>query len=716
MKRLEDLAIGVAVFSPLDGLFHYLWPQAWHEKPQVGLRVIVPFGKSVRWGVILSCSEKELKDYELKTILDCPDRKPLFDEKRLRWLKRAGQYYLATPGNMLEMAFAWAAHEERRRWRMVESSAAELHEVDAKLMACFTNKRALSAATLLRRLDAPHDFYHRIHQAESMGVLKSEVASKQNNTIAQMVDEAIPTQLRPAQKEAVDAILAEKSFATFLLFGVTGSGKTEVYLQAAAHHIAAGKQVLVLVPEIGLTPQWLMRLHARFSRVAVWHSALGTPDRLAVRQQLADVEILIGTRSALFLPLPRLAMIIIDEEHDGSFKQKDGVAYSARDMGILLAQELDTPIVLGSATPSLESWKQVQEKRYKLLRLPERIHAHPTIPVEVIDLRDYQGPLTEPLIEAISSVQKKGGQSMLYLNRRGYAPALQCTACGDTPECPHCSIRLTLHRQRQQLRCHSCDYRRRVPQVCIQCGEQALMPLGAGTEQLEEQLSVALPDLRFARLDRDAVGSSKKLVERLSTFAAGDLDCLIGTQMLIKGHHFPNVQLIGVVQADLGLNMPDFRAGERWWQQLTQVMGRVGRGEKAGRIMVQTCNPDTAWLTRLGDVETESILQEELQLRQQLHYPPYARWTRIVFSAREQHRANDAAERLAHLLKQRTEIRTIGPMPSPIERIAGRYRIELILQDENRKSLPWMLAPVLSALPVPYGVRRKVDVDPLDLM
>jgi len=703
--------VEVAVFCPLPATFTYQWP-AEFGVPAPGLRVRVPFGRGTRPGVVTAISDKAPEGVACKAVCDLLDAAPLYNAARIRWLARAGQYYLTAPGEMWETAYAWAADEGKRRWHCPDREA--LGCLDAGLADCFSHRNTLAAGTMARRLPAA-GFYHRLHEAVAAGLLK-EVAPQLDTGSAPAMDEAVPERLTEAQSKVLSSIESASGFSSFLLFGCTGSGKTEIYIRAARERVAQGGQVLILVPEIGLTPQWLGRICKRFSSVAVWHSALSNGQRRAVRAQLADVEVLVGTRSALFLPLPKLSLIVVDEEHDTSFKQQEGVAYSARDMAVLLAQELDVPIVLGSATPSLESWRHVKSGRYRLLSLPEPIAPHPIAPPAIVDIRGMEAPLSETLLKALRETVAQGEQALLYLNRRGYAPALHCTACGDVPECPACSLRLALHRRRGQLRCHACGFIRPVPPVCEQCGEDALLPLGAGTEKVEAQLEREMPELRFARLDRDAVRSEKKLTAILSDFTAGRLDCLIGTQMLIKGHHFPQVTLVGVVNADLGLSLPDFRAGEHWWQQLTQVVGRAGRGARPGRIVIQTYNPQAPWLLRIGDRHAETVLDEELARRQVLAYPPFARWVRMVFSAGNAARARRAAEDMVVALERMPGIRLAGPMPCPIERLAARYRFELLLRDEARKSLPWGLQPLLRHTPVPSGVRRKVDVDPVDMM
>ncbi len=720
--------VEIAVFAPLNKTFTYTWPE-WLGEPKPGVRVQVPFGRGRRLGVVWFEDVAPDSAIELKAVIDRVDAVPLYDSRRMQWLERARRYYVVAPGECAETAFAWAGHEDKRRWHCPDTAA--LSRSDSGLAQAFSHRTTLSTATLRKKLSVT-GLYHRLWQAVAAGhlteVFKGEEgdrphSSGQNSTTApflhpEMPNEPIPEHLFPAQQQALGRISRIRGFAPFLLFGCTGSGKTEVYLRAARQRVDAGRQVLILVPEIGLTPQWLARLATRFNRVAVWHSGLSDVRRLQVRRELPGVDVLVGTRSALFLPLPRCSMIVVDEEHDTSFKQQDGMHYHARDMAVLLAQELEIPIILGSATPSLESWRQARDGRYQLLELPERIAPHPAPAIERIDMRGMEAALSDPMLALLRDTKDRGLQSILYLNRRGYAPALICTACGDVPECPSCSFRLTLHRRRKELRCHGCGFARRVPVACEHCGEDALLPLGEGTEKVEEQLAATLPDLRMARLDRDAVRNETELMRILGDFSSGQLDCLVGTQMLVKGHHFPNVVLVGVVNADLGLGLPDFRAGERWWQQITQVVGRTGRGEDPGRVMVQTRNPEGQWLSRIGSEQACKTLDTELALRKTLDYPPFARWVRIIFLATHNNLAMQAAEYVARACAAHMPdiVQCMGPMPCAIERIATRYRVELVLRDTTRKHLPWRLAPLLSRITLASGVRMRVDVDPLDMM
>ena len=702
--------VRAVVFAPLWQCFDYAWSLDLGE-PQVGIRIVVPFGHSKRVAVVEQVIEPsaEQASSEMKWVLDRLDHQSLYSEHYWTWLRRASTYYLRTLGEMYELALAWSALDKQRRFRCLNHDA--LQALDADLAQALISKRAISINTIRKHCET-RALQWRVLQAVQAGALE-EVWEKPSLDMARKKE---PLQLRVSQQQAVDGLCESQTFYPALLFGRTGSGKTEVYLQAAEKLVAQGQQVLILVPEIGLTPMWKQRLAERFEHVSIWHSGLTAREKIAVRHGLENTQVLLGTRSALFLPLNKLGMIVIDEEHDTSFKQQDGVMYSARDMALLLAQVLNIPMVLGSATPSLESWRQVKEGKMTCFRLTERVHQHTQIQPEIIDMRGSTSVLSPHLLQRLEETFERGEQAMLYLNRRGYAPALQCTACGDVPQCRLCSLRLTLHRKEGVLRCHTCDYKERVKQTCAKCGEKAYLPLGSGTERLEDDLLASLPNLNVARFDRDTIRNAKELESTLSSFEAGEIDCLLGTQMLVKGHHFPNVTLVGVINADLGMNLPDFRASERWWQQMTQVFGRTGRGAQEGKVVVQTWSPDASWFDRLDESKAEDVLDEELSLRQLTHFPPYARWVRVVFSAAYHEKAIVAAHAFAKALQSWDEVKVSGPMPCALERLAGRFRFELIIRDETRQHLPWQLLPLIQKLRVPSGVRRKIDVDPQDLM
>lgn len=714
------MLVNVAVFAPLRDVFTYRWPEHLGE-PVAGIRVRVPLGRGTRLGLVRSVTDTLPLGLDKERVLDVIDRldcAPCYDERRTRWLERLQRYYLAPEGEVWEMALSWALSRDAALLECprLERLPKQFKPLEA---AWHGHRRALKRETVIARVEVPHANW-LLDQALRLGVI--ELRRGGSAVKVQPIREA-PHALTARQAGALQAIMAAgETFAPFLLFGCTGSGKTEVYLQAASRWIEQGRQVLVLVPEIGLTPMWLQRVCSRFgSSVGVWHSGLSQREKWSMISRLDEIDVLVGTRSALFLPLPRLAMIVVDEEHDASFKQQEGVRYSARDAAVLLAQELGIPIVLGSATPSLESWRLAKEGQYRLLKLPERIAAPAPPEPEIIDLRscDQEVLISPQLAEAMQKVLNQGEQMILFLNRRGFAPALQCCSCGHIAECPHCSMRLTLHRRVSRLRCHFCNYARKVTPACDACGESELLPLGEGTERIEDWLSERFPAYRFARFDRDSVRSMPALQEVLQEFSKGRIHGLIGTQMLVKGHHFPNVTLVGVLNADLGMGLPDFRAGERWWQQMVQVMGRCGRGEQAGRVLIQTRMPDAVWLKRLCPGREQRVLDDELQLRRALGFPPYARWVRLVFSSRRHASAWGVAESMGEILRKQSkqwDVDLVGPMNCPIERLAGCFRVELMVRDGHRQSLPWKLAPLLEHLDAGPAVRVQVDVDPYDLM
>jgi len=712
--REEIQWVEVAVFAPLPDRFIYRWPFSLGEACE-GVRVRVPFARGHRLGMVCTLLD-QLPDFlqqkEVLAVQDRLDARPLLDPIRRQWLTRLQHYYLAQEGEVLETALAWAVAWDTQRFRCPDHAA--LQARFPELAAVFHGRRALSRATIVRRCSDTHGHYS-LNLAIQAGLL--EAVNIRQDLSEMPVNRQSGLVLNEAQQRACDALIAAReTFVPFLLFGRTGSGKTEVYLQAAEAIVQFGGQVLVLVPEIGLTPMWLKRVIQRFSAVGIWHSGLTQREKLQVADRLEHLDVLIGTRSALFLPLPRLRMIVVDEEHDASFKQQDGIRYSARDMAVLLAQQLQIPVVLGSATPSQESWCRIRKGKYTLLHLPDRITGNVQVRPEIVDMRGSYDVVSSSLQQALQQTIEQGEQSILFLNRRGFASALQCTACGDVAECPHCSMRLTLHRHIRRLCCHTCGYMRRVQTVCPQCGEEALLPLGEGTEKVEAWLREHMPDYRFARFDRDVVRTNSTMIDILESFARGDLDGLMGTQMLVKGHHFPNVTLVGVINADHGMSMPDFRAGERWWQQMVQVMGRCGRGERAGRVLIQTRMPESFWLSRLMHDDQEAVLDEEMALRRQLSFPPFSRWVRLLLSGRKREQVWQAAELLAVHVATLSACQISGPMFCPVERVAGKFRVEVLLRDASRQHLPWRLAPLLATVKLPSTVRLKVDVDPQDMM
>lgn len=555
-------------------------------------------------------------------------------------------------------------------------------------------------------------------------------------------------ELNREQQRALEAITASRgAFHPHLLFGVTSSGKTEVYLRAAASVRAEGRSVLLLVPEIGLTPQLIERASRRFpGEVAVLHSALTDAERARTWIDIAAGRsaVVIGARSAVFAPLPRLGLVVVDEEHDAAYKQEESPRYHGRDVAVMRAKLAAAPVVLASATPSLESYQAALSGRYRLLEMPSRATASPLPTVELLDLRDPKvrypadrphradaasgekpAPpplLSPPLQDALVENYRAGEQSLVFLNRRGFARFIQCEDCGRVEECPHCSVSLTFHRTRGEATCHHCGFTRPPSASCPDCGA-ALRARSFGTEQVESALSELLPAARVARLDRDTGSSPHFVQETLAAWRDGEIDVLVGTQMIAKGHDAPGVTLIGVVLADASLHFPDFRASERTFQLLAQVAGRAGRGSKPGRVLVQTRSPEHPSLHAATRHDFVGFATDELRSREELAYPPFGRLARILIegdaSAAERHaeRLGDTLRRAARAVEGAPPgaVQILGPAPAPLERLRGRYRMQLLVKATESRRLGQVLRTV-RADSRRTSVRTVVDVDPVSMM
>ncbi len=537
-----------------------------------------------------------------------------------------------------------------------------------------------------------------------------------------------PPVLNPDQQAALDALTGPESARSWLLFGVTGSGKTEVFLGAARHALDHGREVAVLVPEIGLTPQLVGRFKARFGDdVAVLHSGLTSGDRLAHWRRIRDghARVLVGARSALFAPFRDLGLIVVDEEHDDSYKQDDGVRYNARDLAVVLGRRWRCPVVLASATPSMESWHNARQDRYGLLRLPERATPRAVPRVELIDMtevdRDDSGqrPLfAPPVVAAMRATLAGQGKVIVLYNRRGFATMVQCGGCGGTYECPSCGIAMTLHRNARTVACHYCGLKRPYTGTCPVCHKPELEELGKGTERVEEVLAELLPGVSIGRMDADTTavrGSHHRILE---DFRQGRTRLLVGTQIVAKGHDFPDVHLAVVVNADQGFRMPDFRASERTTALLVQLAGRAGRGDVAGRVMVQTWRTDHYALQDLGDVE--GFLHREARLRYTLRYPPFYRLVLIRLDGVDRRSVSQAAVSLSRALRAETDqrVQVLGPAPAAMPRLVGRWRFQVLLRSEQIGAFRAFLDHVRQILSKAggRGVRVTVDVDPRHLM
>lgn len=569
-----------------------------------------------------------------------------------------------------------------------------------------------------------------VDRLEGAGVVrKGEREDHDLLTEAPALGRATPPPLNPAQQHALSALTATGAQGTFLLWGVTGSGKTEVFLGAARHTLEQGRQVLVLVPEIGLTPQLVGRFRARFGdAVAVLHSGLTGSERLAQwrRIRAGKASVAVGARSALFAPFRDLGLVVVDEEHDDSYKQDDGVCYNARDLAVVLGRRHGCPVVLASATPSLESWQNAAAGRYERLDLPERATPRPVPRVELVNLTelervDGQHPLLAPEVaHALTETFRAGGKAIVLYNRRGYATMVQCASCGATHDCPSCGVTMTLHRRKRSVDCHYCGYSVYYKDSCVACGSTDLQELGLGTEQVEERLAAYFPEVAIGRMDADTTTVRGAHQRILDAFRDGRTRLLVGTQIVAKGHDFPDVHTAVVLNADHGFRLPDFRAAERTYALLLQLAGRAGRGDTPGRVFVQTYRPDHYVLTHLDDLQ--AFYARELELRRLLRYPPWTRLTLVRVDGTDRRAVLEASRELARDLRRRTQEgdgnEVLGPAPAALARLVGRWRFQLILRGRDLRSYRRWLGACLDPLSSSRGkgVRVSWDVDARSLM
>jgi len=522
----------------------------------------------------------------------------------------------------------------------------------------------------------------------------------------------------------LQALVRQKSFTVALLDGVTGSGKTEVYLEAAAEVLRQGGQVLILVPEIALTQAGLKRFTERFgAEPAQWHSAMGEAARRRVWREVHQgrARLVVGARSALFLPFADLQLIVVDEEHDGSYKQDEGVIYNARDMAVVRGKFAGAAVVLASATPSLESLTNAKSGRYHHVILPERPGAAIMPEVALVDLKDHKPDtgkfLSQPLIDGVAQALSRGEQAMLYLNRRGYAPLIICQACGERLKSPDTDSWLVQHKRTGRAMCHHTGFSMPMPSVCPECKtEGALTPVGPGVERVAEEAAKLFPDARMEILSSDTAGNPERIRERMAAMAAGEIDILVGTQMVVKGHNFPHLTFVGVVDGDLSLGGGDLRAGERTYQTLVQVAGRAGRADKPGRALIQTHMPDHEVLIALAAGDREGFIEAELGMREILGLPPYGKLAAIIISAPDAKKADDFAKKTLNAAPRADGIEILGPSEAPMAILRGRHRRRLLIKSEPNINLSAYMAIWKSRLRPSHKTKLAIDIDPQGFM
>jgi primosomal protein N' (replication factor Y) len=715
-------------------LFDYLPPEdpSGQATPGPGVRVRVPFGRRSLVGVVVAVAgESQLPRERLKPIHEVLDSEPVLDAGLLGLLNWAAEYYHHPLGEVVATALPKAlrlgapAVALEERWAASAQGAAA-HAAGEPRRA--PKQRALLEALLVSRgtgeLDARFGEWRTAARALlARGLIASSEVSTAGVASSAVLRAAGP-ELNAEQAHALGEIAAAEHYGAFLLHGVTGSGKTEVYLRLIERVLARGRRALVLVPEIGLTPQLLARFRERFDTpLAVLHSALTDAERLAAWREAYSgrARIVLGTRSAVFAPVPELGLIVVDEEHDASFKQHEGsLRYSARDLAVVRARAADVPIVLGSATPSLETLHNVAGERYRRVRLERRAaQAQPPV-LKLIDLREAatrQG-LATPAVLAIERHLGEDGQVLVFLNRRGYAPTLLCTACGWIAPCRECDARLTVHQGAARLRCHHCGADAPLPARCPQCGF-AVKPVGQGTERVAETLAALFPGAAVARLDRDVVRRRGDMEAVVARIASGEARILVGTQMVTKGHDFPNMTLVVVLNADQGLFSSDFRAPERLAQTIVQVAGRAGRGTKPGEVLIQSEFPEHPLLQNLLAHGYDGFATAALAERAQASWPPFSRLAALRDSA------DSAAQALDFLAEARKSagvpprgVRLLGPVPAAMAKRAGRYHAQLLIESSERARLHAFLdawLPQVQELKSGRALRWSLDVDPLEL-
>ncbi|HBI24679.1 MAG TPA: primosomal protein N' [Nitrospiraceae bacterium] len=678
----------IAVPRPLEDTFIYKCPPEMEGQISVGKRVIAPFGRQMVTGYIINTSKElpthlkpEIKQGQIKPISSILDATPLIDKTMLDLCKWASEYYLFPLGMVL--------------------------------------KTALSGIPEEKELRPPKKSYNILDLFKD----KTPFADKPRDTVA------APPILTPHQEGVLSTIresLKKGDFSVHLLHGITGSGKTEIYMHSIDYVTKSGKSSIVLVPEIAITPQLITRFFARFKeRVAVLHSGLTHNERIWEWLKIMEgkVDVIIGVRAAVFAPVKNLGLVVIDEEHEHSFKQEDGFRYNARDLAIMRAKLSRASVILGSATPSLESFYNTTTKKYIYLSLPERINRRPLPPVRIVDMRKKEGfsIFTDELLEALKQRLNNGEQSLLFLNRRGFSPFLLCLDCGYSPECPNCSVSLTYHKSDNSLHCHYCDYRITPPDTCSKCSGHKFRAFGAGTQRVEEELKKIIPGIRVVRMDRDTTTKRHSHHQIFKSMENKEADVLIGTQMVTKGLDLPEITLVGVLFADSSLHLPDFRSAERTFQFITQVAGRSGRGDKVGEVIVQTFNPDHYSIRYASMHDFEGFYKEESSFRKTLGYPPYKRLVRILIKGNNKELVESSAERFKAALdeKRREGTDILGPVPAPLIRIRGKFRWHIIMKANDSRTLNRIIKNSLKAFNASSKHKHgliEIDVDPLNLL
>ena len=717
MSRARVLVLNSAL-GPLD----YRVPHGMVVEP--GSIVVVPLGPRQLMGVVWETerlpSDAEVGDNRLRNLLGVVDAPPLRAPLR-RLVEWTADYYLASPAAVVRMALSSTAIEGSR--------TATEYRATGDVPERLTQQRAQALDRIRERQGSTRELAEMAEVSDAVirGLVKSgaieAVEVEIDRPFALPNPDYAPPSLSNVQEGASVRLIEDVSARTFrptLLDGVTGSGKTEVYFEAVAEAIRQGRQALVLLPEIALTEPFLKRFHDRFGCEPVaWHSGLRATQRRRAWRAIASGEarVTVGARSALFLPYADLALIVVDEAHETSFKQEDGVHYHARDVAVMRGKFERCPVILASATPAIETRQQVEQGNYAEVKLPQRFGAATMPAIEAVDLVAEQPPrgrwLAPRLVAAIDENLAKGEQSLLFLNRRGYAPLTLCRTCGHRFQCPNCTAWMVEHRLTRRLACHHCGHVEPVPRLCPEChNEDTLVACGPGVERIADEVAALWPEARTALVTSDTIWSPARAAEFVGRMEAGAIDIVVGTQLVTKGYHFPNLTLVGVVDADLGLEGGDLRAAERTFQQIRQVSGRAGRGEKPGRVFIQTHSPGAQLMQALVTGEAEAFYTAEVAARRDAGAPPFGRYAAIIVSSEDKAAAQGTASSIGRAAPMVEGMHVYGPAPAPLAMLRGRHRFRLLVHAQRSLAVQDVIRGWLAAVPWSSKVRVAVDVDP----
>jgi primosomal protein N' (replication factor Y) len=712
---------------------------------EVGARIVVPLGRKLVTGYIVALVDElssDLAAIDIKDAQSLMDLEPVCSPEILQLARWVADYYACPLGEVIKAALppgmtpstkraASAKPKLRRFVRLArsdeQSDEQKLTEAQARVVQTLEQTGPMSLQALCEVADVGASTVASLARKRRVEIYDEAVRRDPLSHTSSVKREAFTlTSAQSGVLEEVEQQIARGTYGAFLLHGVTGSGKTEVYIRAMRNALNLGRSSMMLVPEIALTPVFSRRLRSEFGdQVAIFHSSLQKGERFDewTRVKKGDARIVIGTRSAVFAPVQNLGLIVVDEEHESSYRQQESPYYNARDTAIVRAQKESATVVLGSATPSLESFYNARHGKYALLTLPERVGARPMAEATMIDMRNVFARHGKPrvfsdeLLEAIRATHERNEQSIILLNRRGYSRFVLCRSCGETIQCPNCDVTLTYHRSERVMICHYCNHRQPVPRVCPACEKKYIYYVGEGTEQLEEMLTQFFPALRVARIDRDTTARRKVFEKSLADFSNGEIDTLVGTQMLAKGHDFPNVTLVGVVSVDTGLALPDFRSAERTFQLITQVAGRAGRGDRPGKVLIQTYHPYHYALRHACAQDYEAFYNEEINYRKNHSYPPFVALASLLVHGPDLGRVRaDSLElrKQLDLANEDRKCRILGPAPAPLARLKNEHRYQLLIKSRSRKQVREIADAALKSVTNLRSVN--LEIDPVSIM